>query len=346
MSKKKVLVTGGTGYIGSHTVVELIENGYDVLVIDNLSNSTIDFLDGIKRITGIKPDFIKVDCSIKEQLKEVFDKNPDIDSVIHFAAFKAVGESVEQPLIYYKNNVLSVINLLEILKEKGGNLVFSSSCTVYGQPDSLPVKESSPIKKALSPYGNTKIIAEEIINDTVKVHDNINAISLRYFNPIGAHPSAEIGELPLGKPDNLVPFITQAAIGKREELEVFGYDYNTPDGTAIRDYFHVVDLAKAHVLALDKLKNEKNRVPYQVYNVGAGEGITVLEILKTFEKATGVKLKYRLTNRRPGDIEKVWAETIYAEKELGWRAEKSLEEALLSAWEWEKKLYLRKQKKQ
>jgi len=334
----KVLVTGGTGYIGSHTVVELIESDYEVLVVDNLLNSTTDSLEGIKRITGKEPQFIKADCSSKAEMTKVFDANPDIKSIIHFAALKAVGESVEQPLLYYKNNILSVINLLEILKERGGNFIFSSSCTVYGQPDELPVTETSPIKEASSPYGNTKKIAEDIITDTIKANKGINSISLRYFNPIGAHPSAEIGELPLGTPNNLVPLITQTAIGLRDCLEVYGSDYNTPDGTAIRDYFHVVDLAKAHVLALKKLINNTNTNYYNVFNVGAGNGITVLEILKAFERVTGIKLNYKITNRRLGDIEKVWADTSYAVKELGWKAEASIEEALFSAWEWEKKL--------
>jgi UDP-glucose 4-epimerase len=273
-----------------------------------------------------------------QDMQQVFSNHPDIHSVIHFAALKAVGESVEKPLEYYKNNIYSLINLLEILKERGGHLVFSSSCTVYGQPDVLPVTESSPIKKALSPYGNTKKIAEDIIADTIHSSDNISGIALRYFNPIGAHPSAHIGEFPMGKPDNLVPFITQTAKGIWPELKVFGSDYDSPDGTAIRDYFHVVDLAKAHVIALKRLIEKGNKTPFEVFNVGAGNGVTVLEIIKSFERATGVKINYKLTDRRPGDIEKVWADTSFAEKELGWKAKLTLDEALLSAWNWEKSI--------
>jgi UDP-glucose 4-epimerase len=335
----KVLITGGTGYIGSHTVVELIEAGFEVLIVDNLSNSTTQPLDGIQRITGKRPAFVKADCSNLEQMREVFDAHPSIGSIIHFAAHKAVGESVEMPLDYYRNNILSVINLLEMLKKSGGgHFVFSSSCTVYGQPDSLPVRETSPVKPASSPYGNTKKISEEIIKDTIASFPAIKGISLRYFNPVGAHPSAQIGEYPMGKPDNLVPFITQTAAGVWEKLLIFGSDYNTPDGTAIRDYFHVVDLAKAHILALKRLIDNRNKNPYEVFNVGAGKGITVLEIVKTFEEATGVKINYELTKRRAGDIEKVWADTTLAEQELGWKTERSLGEALLSAWRWEERL--------
>jgi UDP-glucose 4-epimerase len=273
-----------------------------------------------------------------EQMRDVFSKHPDIHSVIHFAALKAVGESVSKPLDYYKNNVVSVINILELLKEFGGHLVFSSSCTVYGQPDVLPVTEKSQIKKALSPYGNTKKIAEDIIEDTINSSSNISGIALRYFNPIGAHPSAEIGEYPMGKPDNLIPFITQTAKGIWPELKIFGSDYDSPDGTAIRDYFHVLDLAKAHVIALKRLIESTNKTPFEVFNVGAGNGVTVLEIIKSFERATGQKVNYLLTDRRQGDIEKVWADTSFAEKELGWKAKSTLEEALLSAWRWEEKL--------
>jgi len=340
----KILITGGTGYIGSHTVVELMESGYDVVIVDNLSNSTTAPLEGIKRITGRKPEFVEADCSDPKQMRTLFERYPHIRSIIHFAALKAVGESVEKPLDYYRNNILSVINLLELLGKRGGNFVFSSSCTVYGQPDILPVTEESPIKKALSPYGNTKRIAENIIEDTVAAMGNINAISLRYFNPIGAHPSAEIGEYPVGKPDNLIPFITQTVRGVWEKLQIFGSDYNTPDGTAIRDYFHVVDLAKAHVVALERLLESKNRKPYEIFNVGAGRGITVLEIVNTFEKVIGQKVNYEFTGRRAGDIEKVWADTTLAEKELGWKAEKTLEEALISAWRWEERLLREKGK--
>lgn len=320
-------------------MVELIQEGFEVIVVDNLSNSTTDSLEGVQRITGVKPQFIKADCSSMEQMRALVAAHPDIDSIIHFAALKAVGESVQKPIEYYRNNILSVINLLEILQERGGgNFVFSSSCTVYGQPDTLPVKETSPIKPATSPYGNTKKVAEDIISDTINAHSRIRGISLRYFNPVGAHPSANIGEYPMGKPDNLVPFITQTASGVWERLMIFGSDYESHDGTAIRDYFHVVDLAKAHILALKRLINNRNKKPYEVFNVGAGKGITVLEIVKTFEEATGVKINYELTNRRAGDIEKVWADTSLAEMELGWKAEKSLAEALLSAWQWEQRI--------
>lgn len=336
---KKILVTGGTGFIGSHTVVELIEAGYSVVVVDNLSNSTTDPLLGIARITGVTPTFIQADCSDFGQMKDVFSKHPEIDSIIHFAALKAVGESVKKPLEYYRNNILSLINLLELLKQKGGgNFVFSSSCTVYGQPESLPVKETSPIKPATSPYGNTKKIAEDILSDTISSFPSVKGISLRYFNPVGAHPSAEIGEYPIGKPDNLIPFITQTAAGRWEKLMIFGSDYDSPDGTAIRDYFHVVDLAKAHILALRRLLHCCNKKPYEVFNVGAGKGITVLEIVQTFEEVTGVKVNYDFTNRRAGDIEKVWADTTLAALELGWKPERTLGEALLSAWKWEEKL--------
>ncbi|MFA5648823.1 MAG: UDP-glucose 4-epimerase GalE [Bacteroidales bacterium] len=335
---QKVLVTGGTGYIGSHTAVELIEAGFDVVIVDNLSNSYTKSLDGIEKITGIKPTFIKADCASAQQMKDVFEQHPDISSIIHFAALKAVGESVEKPLAYYKNNIYSLINLLGILKQKGGHMVFSSSCTVYGEPDILPVTEKSPIKKATSPYGNTKKIAEDIIEDTIKSSNNISAIALRYFNPIGAHPSAEIGEYPMGKPDNLIPFITQTAKGIWPELKVFGSDYNSPDGTAIRDYFHVVDLAQAHVIALKRLYENKNKDPFEVFNVGSGNGVTVLEIIKSFERANNIKINYTLTERRAGDIEKVWADTSFAASELGWAAKKTLDEALLHAWNWEQKL--------
>lgn len=336
---KTVLLTGGTGYIGSHTAVELINAGYKVVVVDNLSNSTIESLDGIKKITGVRPEFVKADCSVFTEMDALFNKYKGFESIIHFAALKAVGESVEKPLDYYNNNLVSLINLLKLLKRSGGgNFVFSSSCTVYGQPDVLPVTENSPYKPAFSPYGNTKKIAEDILQDTINAESSIIGIALRYFNPIGAHPTAEIGELPLGKPDNLVPFITQTAIGKREKLQIFGSDYDSPDGTAIRDYFHVVDLAKAHVLALKRLENNKNKTGFEVFNVGAGKGVTVLEIVKTFEKVSDIKLNYEIVGRRAGDIERVWADTSLAQTELGWRTEYTLEDALLSAWNWEKKL--------
>lgn len=336
-----ILVTGGTGYIGSHTVVELMESGFDVIIIDNLSNSSIEVLDRIEKITGKRPLFEKLDLCDKISLDQFFARYTSIEAVIHFAASKAVGESVEKPLLYYRNNLLSLINLLEGMIASGiRHLVFSSSCTVYGQPDQLPVTENSPVKPALSPYGNTKQISEEIIRDTISSNAPLRAISLRYFNPIGAHPSGLIGELPLGVPNNLVPFITQTAAGIRKELLVFGNDYSTPDGTAIRDYINVVDLSKAHVVAIQRLLNLRQKAPYEVFNLGTGRGYSVLEIIKTFEKVTGVKINYRITGRRPGDIEKVWADTSLANHELGWKAEKTLEETLASAWKWEQ--YYRK----
>jgi UDP-glucose 4-epimerase len=336
---KKVLLTGGTGFIGSHTAVELINSGYHVFIVDNLSNSTIDSLDGIENITGTRPDFVQADCSVLSEMEALFRKYNGFNSIIHFAALKSVGESVEKPLKYYNNNISSLIILLQLMqKNGGGDIVFSSSCTVYGQPEVLPVTENSPYQPAASPYGNTKKIAEDILRDTVNAKNSIKAIALRYFNPIGAHPSTEIGELPLGKPDNLVPFITQTAIGIREKLSIFGNDYNSPDGTAIRDYFHVVDLAKAHVLALDRMVERKGKSAFEVFNIGAGKGMTVLEIVRTFEKVSGVKLNYEIVGRRAGDIEKVWADTSLAQKELGWHTESTLEDALLTAWNWEKKL--------
>jgi UDP-glucose 4-epimerase len=334
---QKVLVTGGAGYIGSHTCVELIEAGFEVVVVDNLSNSSICSIDGIERITGVRPIFIKADCACAEEMEMVFKSHPDIVAVIHFAALKAVGDSVNKPLEYYRNNIVSLLNLLEQLKRNGGHLVFSSSCTVYGQPDILPVTEDSPIKKALSPYGNTKKIAEDIISDTVGSAAKMKAIALRYFNPIGAHPTGEIGEFPNGKPDNLVPFITQTAKGIWESLNIFGSDYNSEDGTAIRDYFHVVDLARAHIVSLKRMLEGNNKKPYEVFNLGAGNGVTVLQIVKSFERATGVRVNYKLVSRRPGDIEKVWADTTLAKKELGWSTQYTLEEALLSAWKWEQR---------
>jgi UDP-glucose 4-epimerase len=335
----KILVTGGAGYIGSHTVVELINAGFEVVVVDNFSNSTPDSIKGIEKITGVLPKLYEADCSDVSRMRQLFADEKDIEGIIHFAALKAVGESVEKPLDYYRNNLLSTINMMQMLREFNGRyMVFSSSCTVYGQPDVLPVTEQTPRKPAMSPYGNTKRVGEDIIQDTVNASEGIYAIALRYFNPIGAHPSAEIGELPLGKPDNLVPFITQTAAGIREKLQIFGNDYNTPDGTAIRDYFHVVDLARAHVLALKRMMEGKSRNSYEVFNVGAGRGITVLEIVKAFEKVTGVKLNYEIVGRRAGDIEKVWADTSLAQSELGWKAQSTLEEALLTAWNWEKRI--------
>ncbi len=334
---KKILVTGGTGYIGSHTVVELQESGYEVIVVDNLSNSSIDVLDKIEKITGIKPAFEQFDLADAAKTDDFFSRNSDIAAIIHFAASKAVGESVEKPLLYYRNNLVSLMNLLECqLKYKVPNIVFSSSCTVYGQPDVLPVTEETPRQDAESPYGNTKRVNEDILNDTIAAYPEIKGIALRYFNPIGAHPSALIGELPLGVPQNLVPFITQTAAGLRDELKVFGDDYDTPDGSAIRDYINVVDLAKAHVVAIERLLGGKNKNNYEIFNLGTGNGLSVLEIVKGFEKATGVKLNYKIVARRAGDIEKIWADTTFANNELGWKAEKELEETLLSAWNWEK----------
>ena len=332
----KILVTGGTGYIGSHTVVELLEVGMEVVIIDNLSTSEREVLDGIAAITGKQPVFEEVDLRERDATYNVFRKHPDINAIIHFAAFKAVGESVEKPLEYYENNILSLIHLLEAMKIFGVDyLVFSSSCTVYGEPDELPVTENAPLKKAGSPYGNTKQICEDILKDTIQTLEGKEVVSLRYFNPVGAHPSALIGELPVGVPNNLVPFITQTAAGIRETLHVFGGDYNTPDGSAIRDYINVVDLAKAHVMAIHRLMNGKQKSDFEVFNLGTGRGLSVLEIIHAFEKATGVKLNYRVVERREGDIEKVFADTSYANRELGWKTEKGIEETLQSAWKWE-----------
>jgi UDP-glucose 4-epimerase len=339
--KHQILVTGGAGYIGSHTVVELQNAGYEVIVIDNLSNSNAEVIDGIERITGIRPLFEKLDCNNKDGLKALFEKNRDIKGIIHFAASKAVGESVQKPLLYYRNNLVSLLNLLELMLEyQVENIVFSSSCTVYGQPDVLPVDENAPIKPALSPYGNTKQINEEIIRDTVyATHPAIKSIILRYFNPIGAHPSAEIGELPNGVPQNLIPFLTQTAIGVRQELSVFGNDYNTPDGSCIRDYINVVDLAKAHVIAVERmLQNKSNKGGVEIFNLGTGRGLSVLELIHAFEKATGEKVNYKITNRREGDIEKVWANPDYANTVLGWKSEETLENTLASAWKWQLRL--------
>ena len=334
----KILVTGGTGYIGSHTVVELQQSGYEVIIIDNLSNSYASVVDNIEKISGVRPGFEKIDLTDVDKTADFFNRHNSIAGVIHFAALKAVGESVQKPLLYYRNNLNSLINLLEGMIKAGiPNIVFSSSCTVYGQPDELPVTEQAPIQKAWSPYAHTKQIAEEIIENTTKV-ENIKGILLRYFNPIGAHESALIGELPIGVPNNLIPFITQTAIGKREVLSVFGEDYNTPDGTAIRDYIHVVDLAKAHVIAIDRMLNDKSKDKVEMFNLGTGNGFSVLEVINSFEKVTDVKLNYKIVDRRSGDIEKVWANTNYANRELGWKAEKGIDEMMLSAWNWEKAL--------
>ncbi len=338
-----ILVTGGTGYIGSHTVVELLNEGFDVLIADNLSNSNAEVLDGIFDICKKKPLFTKCDLAKKEELVTLFNSYPNIQGVIHFAAYKAVGESVQDPLKYYQNNLFSLIHLLEEMKSrKIGHLVFSSSCTVYGQPEILPVTERSPIQTAMSPYGNTKQISEEIISDFSQTSNDFKAIALRYFNPIGAHETAIIGELPLGIPQNLIPYITQTAIGIRSSLKVFGSDYNTPDGTCIRDYIHVVDLAKAHIVALRRMIQNKYKKNFEVFNIGTGRGFSVLEVIKSFEKVSGEKLNYEMVDRRAGDIEKVWADTTLASNELGWESEKSLDEMLLSAWNWEQNLNKKK----
>jgi UDP-glucose 4-epimerase len=336
---KQILVTGGTGYIGSHTAVELQNAGYEVIIVDNFSNSGIEVLNGIKKITGIKPAFEEFDLIEKEKVSTFFGKYPNIEAIIHFAAFKAVGESVANPIKYYRNNLDSLVNILEAMEQFDvPSIVFSSSCTVYGQPDSLPVNENAPILKANSPYGNTKQISEEIIQDMLVARPKLKAIALRYFNPVGAHPTAFIGELPLGIPQNLVPFITQTAAGLRNQLSIFGSDYNTSDGTAIRDYIHVVDLAKAHVVAVKRLVESKNKKPFEVFNLGTGKGLSVLEIVKSFEKVTGQKINYTIVDRRPGDVEKVYADTTFANKELGWKAESTLEDILASAWKWEKRI--------
>ncbi len=338
--KQTILVTGGTGFIGSHTTVELQQAGYNVVIVDNLSNSKIEVLDGIEKITGVRPAFEQVDLREKDAVEAVFAKYPEIEGVIHFAASKAVGESVEKPLLYYRNNIVSLINILELMpKYNVKGIIFSSSCTVYGQPseENLPVTEEAPIQKALSPYGNTKQINEEIINDYIHSGAPIKSIILRYFNPIGAHPSAYIGELPNGVPMNLIPFVTQTAIGIRKELKIFGNDYNTPDGTCIRDYIYVVDLAKAHVAAMARVL-DKETDPIEVFNIGTGKGVSTLEVVEGFEKATGVKLNWSFAPRREGDIEKVWGNVDKANNVLGWKAETPLEDVLASAWKWQKKL--------
>jgi len=332
----KILVTGGLGFIGSHTVVELQNEGFEVVIIDDLSNSSIDVLKGITSITGITPVFQQFDLKDKLKVQDFFKVHQDIESVIHFAASKAVGESVEKPLLYYENNINTLVYVLkELLKLETSNFIFSSSCTVYGQADELPITENARIKFAESPYGNTKQIGEEIIDDTCKVSPNFNAIALRYFNPIGAHHTTKIGELPIGVPQNLVPFITQTAIGMREELSVFGDDYPTPDGTCIRDYIHVVDLAKAHVVALQRLINRKNNSNYETFNIGTGTGSSVLEVIESFEKVSGQKLNYKIANRRAGDIVSAFADTTKANSELGWKAKLTLDDAMKSAWKWQ-----------
>ena len=339
MNNRLILVTGGTGYIGSHTTVELLNSGFDVVIIDNLSNSDKEILDRIEKITGKRPYFEQFDICDEEKLEKFFNIYKKVDAVIHFAAFKAVGESVEKPLMYYQNNLVGLMNLLnKMIQFNVSNLVFSSSATVYGQPDKLPVNEQAPFKPADSPYGNTKQIAEEIIRDVVKSNPEFLAISLRYFNPIGAHPSALIGELPRGVPNNLVPFITQTAAGVRDELKVFGDDYNTPDGSAIRDYINVVDLAKAHVVSILRMIEKNSKHNLEVFNLGTGKGSSVLEIVNTFENVTGQKLNYSIVNRREGDVESVYAEIRYANEELGWKAKEGLDKTLLSAWNWEKRI--------
>ena len=331
---KKILVTGGLGFIGSHTVVELQNEGFEVVIIDNLSNTSIGVLDKITEITGKKPDFHQIDLRIKEDVKNFFDTTK-IDGIIHFAAFKAVGESMQKPLDYYENNIGALVYLLKEMRDrKLDHFIFSSSCTVYGQADELPITENAPVKIAESVYGNTKQIGEEILKDTCKAH-NLNSIALRYFNPIGAHPSIKIGELPLGIPQNLIPYVTQTAAGIREELSVFGDDYNTHDGTAIRDYIHVVDLAKAHIAALKRLLDKTNKENFEFFNIGTGKGSSVLDVIKTFEKITKKPLNYKIVGRREGDITAAFADTTIANKELKWKTEKSLEEALEAAWKWQ-----------
>ncbi len=331
----KILVTGGVGYIGSHTVVELQKSGHEVVIVDNLSNSRIEVLDQIEKISGIKPECEIFDLEDRIKTRDFFQRHNDLEGIIHFAAYKAVGESVDYPLKYYRNNLVSLMNILENMKEFGvQNLVFSSSCTVYGQPDELPVTEEAPIKMAMSPYGNTKQISEEIIRDTLH-NGGLKAIALRYFNPIGAHDSALIGELPLGVPSNLMPFITQTAVGIRKQLSVFGDDYNTPDGTAIRDYIHVVDLADAHVIAVERMVKNKGKKDFEMFNLGTGNGFSVLEVINSFEKTSQTKLNYQIVGRRAGDVEIVYADTTFANDELGWKAVKTLDEMTLSAWKWE-----------
>lgn len=335
---KKILVTGGLGYIGSHTVVELQTAGFKTVIIDDLSNASTDVLEGITAITGTRPELEILDLKEKEAVNEFFTKHTDISGVIHFAASKAVGESVENPLLYYENNVGTLVYLLKECRDRGiNNFIFSSSCTVYGQPDTLPITEDAPVKPALSPYGNTKQISEEVLADLCKVA-NIRSISLRYFNPIGAHESAMIGELPLGVPQNLVPFITQTAAGIRAQLSVFGNDYPTPDGSCVRDYIHIEDLARAHVVALQRLLSEENKERFEIFNIGTGKGSSVLEVITSFEEVTGVKLNYKIVDRRPGDVTEVYADTTKANTELGWKASRTMKDALASAWAWEKKL--------
>lgn len=339
MNKGRILVTGGTGYIGSHTVVELQQAGYPVVIIDNLSNSNIEVLDGIERITGQRPPMVEADCTDMAALEELFTNYPDIKGIINFAASKAVGESIEKPILYYRNNLNSLLNLLDAMPRHGvKGIVFSSSCTVYGEPDSNPVTETAPIKKATSPYGNTKQVSEEIITDVVNSGAPIKSVILRYFNPVGAHPSAEIGELPNGVPQNLIPYLTQTAIGIRKELSVFGNDYDTPDGSCIRDFINVVDLAKAHVIAVERMLEDKSDDKIEIFNLGTGIGLSVLELIDAFQRATGVTVPHKIVGRRAGDIEKVWADPTYANEVLGWKAQTSIDDTMRSAWAWQCKL--------
>lgn len=333
---QKIMVTGGTGYIGSHTAVELIEAGYEVVIIDNLSNSNIEVLDGIEAITGVRPVFFKGDCNNIEDLRRLFTENPGIEGIINFAASKAVGESVQKPLLYYRNNLATLINLLDLMPGFGvKGIVFSSSCTVYGEPDKNPIDETAPIKPATSPYGNTKQISEEIITDYIASGAPVKSIILRYFNPIGAHPSGKIGELPIGVPGNLVPYMTQAAAGIRPMLTVFGDDYNTPDGSCIRDYIDVVDLAKAHVIAMRRMLDRNDTDAIEIFNLGTGCGVSVLELIAAFKKATGVDIPYKIGPRRAGDIEKIWADPKKANEVLGWKAEVPIDRTMKNAWQWQ-----------
>ena len=336
----KILVTGGLGYIGSHTSVELIQQGYEIIIVDDLSNSSTDVLEGIKKITGISPEFIKLDLRNKKGVNRLFKDHPDLSGIIHFAAFKAVSESINKPLEYYENNIGSLIYLLQAIQSKGQkfSFIFSSSCTVYGQADQLPITEQAPIKKAESPYGNTKQIGEDILYDNTRSNSLLRVISLRYFNPIGGHSSIEIGELPKGKPQNLVPFITQTAAGIHQKLNVFGDDYPTLDGTCVRDYIHVVDLAKAHVVGLKRMMADEQSENFEVFNLGTGKGKSVIELIKTFEKVSGIALNYEIVDRRPGDIVEAYSDTTKANNILGWQAKYDLEKALETAWEWEKKI--------
>ena len=338
MKKQCVLVSGGAGYIGSHTAVELIGAGFDVVIVDNLSNSDRNAVEGVRRITGVEVPFVEADCCDRAAFRKVFEQY-EFDSVIHFAASKAVGESVLEPMKYYRNNLTSFMNVIDLMREFGRqNIVFSSSCTVYGEPEKQPVTERTPRKTAESPYGNTKTMCEDILRDSLKAYDGLKGIALRYFNPIGAHPSALIGELPRGVPQNLIPYITQTAAGIRECLSVFGDDYPTPDGSCIRDYIDVVDLARAHVAAIRRMIDGKNKEKYEIFNIGTGRGVSVLELVHRFEEANGVKINYKIVGRRAGDIIASWADPTLANTELGWKAERSLDETLRAAWAWEKHL--------